>query len=161
MKLDNLPPEYRKQAQEQLQDDYLYAWPDPRGANIRYEEEHAVNTQERMRVSKYRNQKRRVDNITFDSKAEARRYQELKALLNAGEITKLMIQPNFILQDAFVDEDGERVRAITYRADFSYTDKDGRQIVEDVKGYKTAEYKLKAKLFRFLYRHLKLVEIEA
>lgn len=142
MNLDALPPEYRKQVAAQL-------------------EEHAVNTQERARVSKYRNQKRRVDNITFDSKAEARRYQELKALLNAGEITKLTIQPNFILQDAFVDEDGVRVRAITYRADFSYTDKDGRQIVEDVKGYRTADYKIKAKLFRFLYRHLRLVEIEA
>lgn len=52
MNIDNLPPEYRKQVQEQLDNDYLYAWPDPRGARIRYEEEHAVNTQERARVSK-------------------------------------------------------------------------------------------------------------
>lgn len=142
MNLDALPAEYRKQVAAQL-------------------EEHAVNTQERARVSKYRNQKVLIDGRTFDSKAEAKRYQELKLMEAAGTIRDLKLQPEFQLQAAFKDCDGKRHRAINYRADFQYTDSDGNAIVEDVKGYRTADYKIKAKLFRFLYRHLRLVEIEA
>ena len=47
------------------------------------------------RRAKYGNTKVKVDGITFDSKAEARRYGELKLLERAGEITSMELQPTF------------------------------------------------------------------
>jgi len=112
-------------------------------------------------MSKYKAVPTIVDGIRFDSKREAARWQELKLLQEAGEIRYLMLQPEYELQAAFKDIDGKHHRAIKYRADFKYVDALGYWIVEDVKGYRTADYKLKAKLFRFRYRHMKLVEVKA
>ena len=91
-----------------------------------------------------------VDGIRFDSKAEARRFQELKLLEKAGEIRNLTRQPSFMLM-APVYKEGtaceninqgvfERVSPLgEYRADFSYEDKrrGWRRVVEDVKGVRT------------------------
>ena len=70
-----------------------------------------------------------------------------------GVIRDLKLQPEFALQEAFTTSLGERVRAIKYRADFSYrravkegVDTRWEVVVEDVKGYKTKEYELKKKL---------------
>jgi hypothetical protein len=38
-----------------------------------------------------------------------------------------------------------------YIADFRYKDSSGRVVVEDAKGYKTPDYKLKAKFFLWQY----------
>ncbi|MDD3747626.1 MAG: DUF1064 domain-containing protein, partial [Anaerostipes sp.] len=46
-----------------------------------------------MRYSKYGARKTVIDGITFDSKREAKRYQELKLLEQAGEISYLELQP--------------------------------------------------------------------
>ena len=40
---------------------------------------------------------------------------------------------------------------VSYIADFVYKDKDGNQIVEDTKGFKTKDYELKRKMM--LYFH--------
>ena len=48
--------------------------------------------------SKYGNKKTIVDDIEFDSIAEARRYRELKLLEAAGEIEGLVLQPPFPLE---------------------------------------------------------------
>ena len=49
-------------------------------------------------------------------------------------------------------------RKCEYIADFVYTDKDGNTIVEDAKGVRTPEYKIKRKLM--LYRHgIKIKEV--
>lgn len=58
---------------------------------------------------------------TFDSQKEATRYDELALLLRAGKITDLRLQPEFTLQEAFVDSTGEAYRAIKYKADFRTT----------------------------------------
>ena len=42
-------------------------------------------------------------------------------------------------------------RKVVYRADFVYTDKDGSQVVEDTKGFRTKEYVLKRKMFLYKY----------
>ena len=70
-------------------------------------------------MSKYRNKKTQVDGIWFDSKKEAERYLELKALEQKGEIRKLKLQPVYELQPSF-EHKGKKYRAITYRADFEY-----------------------------------------
>lgn len=97
--------------------------------------------------SKYKNTKVAVDGITFDSKREAKRYQELKLLERAGEIANLTIQPKFPLRcngrDILIRSNRYyRGRKATYYADFSYTTKEGR-VVEDVKGADTALSRLK------------------
>lgn len=82
---------------------------------------------------------------TFDSIREAKRYDELVLMLKAGQIEELRLQQSFTLQDGYVTANGEVVRPIVYKADFVYR-KDGERIVEDVKGVRTEEYKLKRKL---------------
>lgn len=100
-----------------------------------------------MAYRKYKAKKVIVDGITFDSKKEARRYQELKLLERAGVIKGLVLQPCFLLQEKFKYKD-KTERKIKYIADFKYLDtKTGKVVVEDVKGYKTDVYKLKRKLF--------------
>jgi subtilisin family serine protease len=94
--------------------------------------------------SKYRNKKVEVDNIRFDSKAEASRYKELKYLEYMGQIENLKLQVPFEL---IPKQDGER--SCVYIADFVY-DEAGKQVVEDTKGVKTPEYVIKRKLMKFL-----------
>lgn len=48
-------------------------------------------------------------------------YDQLAARLRAGEIRDLRIQQTFTLQEAYVSSSGDAVRAITYKADFTYT----------------------------------------
>jgi len=97
--------------------------------------------------NKYHNKKIIIDNIRFDSKKEASRYQELKILEKAGMIVDLELQPKYLLQDKFKYR-GKIQRAIHYIADFRYIDvKSSQLIVEDVKGFKTEIYKLKRKIF--------------
>lgn len=103
------------------------------------------------RYSKYNAKKKVVDGHTFDSKREGERYCELKLLEKANEIRNLELQPRFLLQDKFKDRNGKTHRKIEYVADFMYIDKDGKKIVEDVKGMMTDVYKLKKKLFLNLY----------
>lgn len=100
---------------------------------------------------KYQERKTEVDGITFDSAAEARRYVQLKMLVAAGEIKDLGIQPEFILQPSF--KHGKRtVRAITYRADFRYTEvATSEVVVEDVKGMETPVFQLKAKMLLYVH----------
>ena len=96
-------------------------------------------------MNKYRAVKTVIDNITFDSKSEAKRYVELKLLERAGEITNLVLQPKFALIPKQADE-----RAVVYKADFQYVElASNRVVVEDVKGVKTKDYVIKRKLFKF------------
>jgi hypothetical protein len=108
-------------------------------------------------MNKYNARKTVIDGIKFDSKKEAARYCELKILLQAGEITDLELQPEYILQDAFI-KNGKKYRAIKYRADFRYKDY-GKIVVEDVKGMRTPVYKIKKKMFEYRYRDLELKEV--
>ena len=104
-------------------------------------------------MAKYGNKKTVRNGITFDSQKEAARYDALMLLLAAGEIKDLKLQPEFTLQEAFTTPQGERVRAVRYRADFSYrrrvkegADTRWERVVEDVKGFRTKEYEIKRKL---------------
>ena len=97
--------------------------------------------------SKYGNVKTEVDGFVFASGAEARRYGELKMLEQAGEISELQLQVAYHL-------DVNGVHVCDYVADFVYqTTEDGgrRTVVEDVKGKKTKEYRLKKKLMEAVH----------
>lgn len=104
--------------------------------------------------TKYRSCQTERGGIRFDSQKEARRYDELLLMLRAGEIRDLRLQPQFTIQESYVTETGERVRAIRYTADFSYIrEVSGERIVEDVKSgpTRTKEYLRNRKLIRSIY----------
>lgn len=95
--------------------------------------------------SKYRNRAVVIDGVRFASQKEGRRYTELKALLAAGKIADLELQPPFPVIVS-------GVRVCVYKADFTYMDlTTGKQKVEDAKGFRTPLYKLKKKLVEALY----------
>nr|DAV26245.1 MAG TPA: Endonuclease [Caudoviricetes sp.] len=105
--------------------------------------------QEQKRKAKYKNAPEKRAGVRFDSKKEARRYDELLTMLRAGLISDLRLQPQFTLQESYCTETGERVRAVRYTADFSYR-AGGKLIVEDVKSTatRTKEYLRNKKFMR-------------
>lgn len=100
-------------------------------------------------MSKYGNVRTEVAGIAFSSKREARRYQELRLYEKAGQISGLELQPRF-------DLSVNGVKVCTYVADFRYRTADGKTVVEDAKGVKTAVYRLKKKLMIAIYE----IEVE-
>lgn len=113
-----------------------------------------------MRRSKYGAVKTIIDGITFDSKAEARRYTILKLLEKQGLIKNLELQPKYLLQEGF-KKNGKTYRAINYIADFRYWDCDRKCIVvEDVKGICTDTFRIKQKLFEYKYPDLTLMIVK-
>lgn len=100
-----------------------------------------------------------VNGFTFDSKAEARRYLELLAIGEAGEIRNLELQPRFpiVIRQGFFD-----IPIAVYVADFRYEERTIRDLtdwggdvwtdrIEDVKGMPTPVYRLKKKLVEAQY----------
>ena len=114
------------------------------------------------RVSKLHNVKVELGGITFDSKAEARRHRALCLFQEQGMIRGLRVHPRYLLQEPFVDNEGQKVQAIHYEADFEYFDLEvGRLVAEDVKGFVTAVYALKSKMFRRRYPEIEFRVVPA
>lgn len=94
----------------------------------------------------------------YASKKEYARHRELELLERGGAISDLKWQVPLLLQEGFTDGDGNKVRPIYYKADFTYT-QDGKEVVEDVKGIDrytgkartTEAFQLKWKLLRAKY----------
>lgn len=110
-------------------------------------------------TNKFHAQKTAVNGITFDSRAEATRYTELRLLERAGEISSLVLQPEFELIPGYT-KNGHKIRAVKYRADFMYTDRNGQTVIEDVKGVRTKEFLLKKKIFEWRYQNLTITEVK-
>ena len=81
--------------------------------------------------------------IRFHSWAEADRYTLLRSEQRAGLIVDLELQPPY---ECRVNS----VLVTTYNADFRYK-RDGKVVVEDVKGMETDVYELKKKLVEAIY----------
>lgn len=112
-----------------------------------------------MSRSKYNARRTTIDGVEFDSQAEAARYVELRLLLNAGIISNLELQPKYVLVAKFTTRSGEKIRELSYVADFRYVDgPTGKTIVEDVKGMKTEVYKIKKKLLLWRYPDINFIE---
>lgn len=149
----DLPPKYQAQALQKYMAQQKRRGPPPSPA-----------ADGPPKASKYHNS--HTERITpsgvvlhFDSQKEARRYDHLAALERAGQIRDLRLQVDFTLQEAYTDTEGRRVRAIRYRADFTYVLKKetigeytflDQLVVEDVKSRptRTKEYLLKRKLLK-------------
>ena len=103
-------------------------------------------------MNKFNARKRKYKGETFDSTAEMRRWNQLKKMEEAGEITGLSRQVKFVVipsQRVVINDEVIKERECCYIADFVYT-KDGSTVVEDVKGYTKGiayqYYNLKRKL---------------
>lgn len=115
-----------------------------------------------------------------DSKAEARRCNELHLLQKAGEITQLEIQKSFLLipnqYKIYTLEEkyksGEKKgqhktkrvcdeKSVVYKADFVYYDRRiKKNVIEDCKGMRTKDYIIKRKLVKQLYCNEDTIFIE-
>ena len=111
---------------------------------------------------------RTMDGIVFDSKAECRRYQELKWMEKAGEIRDIELQPEYVLVYPFV-YNGKRFRGLKYVADFRYWTVPkatgphifGELVVEDVKSEptRTPLYRAKLQMLFTKYPDINFVEV--
>lgn len=118
----------------------------------------------RNKYNKYQSIKTCVNGIEFDSRKEARRYQELLLLERAGVIQNLRLQEKFLLipsQYEFYERYGAKGQELkpgrkliekecAYVADFVY-EENGKTIVEDTKGFKTKDYIIKRKLMLYIH----------
>lgn len=110
---------------------------------------------ERGRRSKYNNNRGAYyDPVThgtlkFDSQKEYEYYLILNDRLKRGEISDLKRQVDIEILPSFVDKTGAKHRAMVYKADFVYRDKDGAEHIVDCKGMRTEVYKMKKKLLAF------------
>lgn len=96
-----------------------------------------------MRKNKYNAVKAKVDGITFDSKKEATRYLELKLLQRCKKVSNLKLQTRF-------DFAINGIKVCFYKADFEYIE-NGKRVIEDSKGKRTAVYIIKKKLMKAIY----------
>lgn len=105
-------------------------------------------------ATKYRNTKTVVAGVTFDSRREAARWQELQLLERAGQIRDLRRQVAFELVPGVKFAGAARARpAIRYFADFVYQER-GQQVIEDIKSQATADlpaFKIKRHLMLALH----------
>lgn len=101
------------------------------------------------RGNKFGARKTYIDGIWFASRAESRRYLELKLLESRGEIKELELQPRYELHAGMY---AQKVGA--YLGDFRYLRKGEKgkweRIVEDVKGGRATE----TALWRWKTKHL-------
>ena len=122
-------------------------------------------------MSKYRNEKTVIDGITFDSLKEGRYYHHLKGLEEEGKISDLRLQVPYVIADpVWVDVEKQLKtktkivqyqvwKGLKYIADFVYIDNaTGKEIVVDVKGFRTKEYLKKKRLMK-LIRGIEIVEV--
>lgn len=114
--------------------------------------------------NKYHNKKINVNGITYDSKKEYRRHQELSLLERVGTIQDLERQVKYVLIPAQYEtyarygkkgqriKDGRRLleKECSYIADFVYIE-DGKPVIEDAKGFKTKDYIIKRKMMLHFY----------
>lgn len=102
------------------------------------------------KLGKYKNRKLTIDGEVFDSQKEARRYEELALLQRAGQISDLKRQVRYELIPA--QRIGGKVveKPCAYIADFVYTE-NGETVVEDTKGFRTRDYRIKKKLLLYVH----------
>lgn len=127
-------------------------------------------------MGKIFHKKTEVDGIVFDSETESKYYEYIRDNKKALNIKEIELQPEFILQQKYIlTPNGKRIdyvndkqfkaeqkkypkcthQAIKYIADFKITYKDGTVDIIDVKGTKTADFKIKEKIFNYLYPEYK------
>lgn len=108
----------------------------------------AIKAAAKPSARKYKNVPIEINGIRFDSKKEAKRYDELRFMQRVNVIRDLEVHPRFPL---VVNEQD----CGTYVADFAYIDPEtGERVIEDVKSAATRKlptYRIKVRLVWALY----------
>lgn len=102
--------------------------------------------------NKYNNTKTIYNGHKYDSKREAEKAQELDLMKQAGEVIDWTPHPRYLLIPRYRNKDGKIVRPICYIPDFWVKYPDGSEVVIDIKGFQTPEFKLKKKMFDYRYK---------
>lgn len=103
--------------------------------------------------NKYGAKKVRIGRYVFDSKLEARRYEQLKLLLAAEEIDQLKVHPRYKLECWEQD-------ICTVVLDFEYWDcRIKQRVFEDAKGFYTPMSKLHHKLWEMFSPYCAKIKI--
>lgn len=111
--------------------------------------------------NKYGSKKVEINGIVFDSKKEAKRYNELLLLEKAGAIQNLQRQVKYVLIPSQREPDtigkkggihrGKTIeKECSYYADFVYQEA-GETVAEDTKGMRTTDYIIKRKLMLYVH----------
>ena len=102
-----------------------------------YRKQYAPKSKPKAKRSKFNAQRIEKDGMKFDSVKEYKRYIELTALMQRGEISELKCQVKFELAPKVKIAGEKRAKpALRYFADFTYLS-NGKLIVEDVKSAAT------------------------
>lgn len=102
-------------------------------------------------ASRKRNKYGAIRSGGYDSRKEHKRAAQLKLMQRAGIISNLREQVKYVLIPTQRDYAGNLLeRECSYYADFVY-DRSGKTIVEDTKGVRTPEYRIKRKLMLLVY----------
>ena len=110
---------------------------------------------------KYGAKKCVINGFKFDSVMEGRYYVYLLHLIQKGIIKSFERQVTFVLQDKYRDEfTGKMIPAIKYVADFVLVMPDDAEVVIDVKGTETADFRLKQKMFGYRYRNIQFMCVQ-
>lgn len=160
LKLEDLPPRMKRQALKQIaeQEKAKKGLQDP--ANEQPAEKKLKGG------NKFNAEKQTVilhdgKEHKFDSKKEARVYNDLLVRLKAGEISNLRLQVPYTLVPKQIKMSGKAERAVSYVADFVY-EENGKVHVVDVKGLRKgsayAVFVIKRKLMLFVH-HIEVEEV--
>lgn len=112
-------------------------------------------------MTKYNNKKATLKRdgqiYSFDSRHEAKVFDNLYAQLKRGEIKDLVLQPEYELVPK-QNWNGTTLRAVKYIADFRYI-KNGITYVVDAKGFRTKDYIIKMKMFVYQNEDVVFLEV--
>ena len=101
-------------------------------------------------MSKYKSKKVEFQGIIFDSKFEATYYAYLQELEKQCKIENLQRQKSYVLLPRQTDENNKfKYHPVEYKSDFEYDDVQGVHHTVDTKGFKTADFRIKQKLFYY------------
>lgn len=92
-----------------------------------------------------------VDEISFDSKSEAEFYKKLKQAKQDNKIKDFQLEPEYLLQDSFINWRGTKETDIKHYPDYLVTLNDNSQIILDTKG--GSEHEESAKIKRKLWQY--------
>lgn len=100
----------------------------------------------------------------YDSKKEAKRAQTLELMQMSGQISELKMQVEFVLipaqYEVIIETTKKGIKKLkqvcierkcSYYADFTYLQND-EYVVEDCKGIRLSDYKIKRKLMLFIHK---------
>lgn len=119
------------------------------------------NKKEKSTYSRYGSHKCEINGLTFDSVMEGRFYAYLLTVEHEGALKKVETQVKYTLVEGFTHKlSKKKIRPITYIADFVITYPDDVQVVIDVKGKKTPEFKIKEKLFYKMYPNINFICVQ-